>query len=204
MTCRRGRTSRGTKAPSCGAGSSPCCSRQRPSLNANQTRLKERAAGPRAVSRESCHFDYQPVACELTFLLGFRCRSLQNEVARFRTDQGVHRSEFPSVLSQSGQVAGGEAGAVLSLLSDKLHSLRGNPSPEVYIRDLVFPSCQCNRLLCGEPAQDQDRPLMFYYETPRVVCVDPQHRVARSQGMEKAAMVVSAGSGPAHRSPFGD
>ena len=107
----------------------------------------EQAARPSAVSRVSCHFDYQPVASELTFLLGGRCRSLQNEVARFGTDQGVHRSDFPAVLTQSGQVTGGEAGPVLSLLSDELYSLRGDPSPEVYIRDFVFPGCQRNRLL---------------------------------------------------------
>src|SRR5438552_18659017 len=161
-------------APSSGAGSSRCCSRQRRSPDAKAEASRAGGPGACAVSRESCHFDYQPVACELTFLLSLRTRSHQNEVARFRTDQGVHRSEFPSVLSQSGQVAGGEAGAVLSLLSDKLHSFRGNPSPKVYIRDLVFPSCQCNRLLCGEPAQDQDRPLMFYYGTPQDPCVGPR------------------------------
>src|SRR5437773_367891 len=60
------------------------------------------------------------------------------------------------------------------------------------------------RLLCGEPAQDQDRPLMFYYETQRAACVARGKRVARSEGMENGAMVVSAATGPAHRSPFGD
>ena len=100
-------------------------------------------------------------ACELTLFLRFRCRSLQNEVARFRTDQGVHRSDFPPFLSICGQVAGDEAGPVLSLLSDELYSFRGDSSPEVYIRDLVFPSCQFSPPFRDEPAPGPGPPAHF-------------------------------------------
>jgi hypothetical protein len=64
----------------------------------------------------------------------------------------VHRSDFPTVLTQSGQVTGGEAGPVLSLLSDKLYSLRGDSSRKSTYAILYSQAANVIAPFRGEPA----------------------------------------------------
>src|SRR3990172_2642996 len=66
-------------------------------------------------------------------------RPLENEVARPKSGQGLHRRHLPTVLAQHVQVAPDERRAVLPRLTDELRTLRGYSSPEVYVSDLVLP-----------------------------------------------------------------
>src|SRR3990170_1492866 len=70
---------------------------------------------------------------------GTQGRTLENEVARPKSGQGLHRRHLPALLAQRVQVAPDERRAVLTRLSDELRTLRGYSSPEVDVSDLVLP-----------------------------------------------------------------
>src|SRR3972149_1758222 len=70
-------------------------------------------------------------------------RPLENEVARPKSGQGLHRRHLPTLLAQHVQVAPDKRRAVLTRLAGELRTLRGYSSPEVHVSDLVLPRSHC-------------------------------------------------------------